>query len=196
MKVLVGCECSGVVRDAFLQAGHKAWSCDMESSDRPGPHLLCDVRSVLDGGWDLGIFHPPCQYLSVSGMHWTFRGLRPRHFTDDALEFVRVLMTAPIPRIAIENPVGVISTQIRKPDQIIQPWMFGHPESKATCLWLKNLPKLVPTNILPLPPGGRWANQTPSGQNKLGPSPRRAKIRATTYVEIAKAMAAQWGREE
>lgn len=192
MRILVACECSGTVRDAFLVRGHDAWSCDLVDSDKPGPHIRGDVRKVVQRPWDLMIAHPPCQFLSVSGMHWTTRGLRPRHLTDDALALVYDLMQAPIPRICVENPIGIISTRIRKPDQIVQPWMFGHPDSKATCLWLKGLPLLIPTDILPKPPGGRWSNQTPSGQNKLGPSPKRAKIRATTYPGIANAMADQW----
>jgi hypothetical protein len=125
-------------------------------------------------------------------MHWTARGLRDPQLTEDALDFVRLLMNALIPRIAIENPVSIISSRIRKPDQIIQPWMFGHDASKATCLWLKGLPPLVPTNILPKPESGRWGNQTPSGQNKLAPSKDRWKERSKTYQGIADAMAAQW----
>lgn len=196
MKVLVACEYSGRVRDAFLALGHEAMSCDLLPTDVPGPHYQGDVFDVLDQGWDLMIAHPPCTYLSVSGMHWTTRGLRDPKLTEDALDFVKTLMNAPIDRIAIENPVSVISSRIRKPDQIIQPWQFGHDASKKTCIWLKNLSPLVPTNIvLPKLINGkkRWGNQTESGQNKLGPSEDRWKIRSETYNGVAEAMAQQWG---
>jgi len=197
MKVLVACEYSGVVRDAFLRAGHYALSCDLLpcESTASGDHYQGDVRDVLDHGWDLMIAHPPCTYLSVSGMHWTKRGLRDPKLTEDALVFVRMLMDAPIERIAIENPVSVISTRIRQPDQIIQPWQFGHDASKKTCLWLKNLPLLRPTTIVePRIVNGRkrWGNQTDSGQNRLTPSADRWKIRSATYQGIADAMPAQW----
>lgn len=190
MKVLIACEYSGVVRDAFLRLGHDALSCDLLETESPGPHYRGDVRDLLDQGWDLMIAHPPCTHLAVSGARW----FKDKQFEQaEALEFVWTLMNAPIPRIALENPVGIISSVIRKPDQIIQPWQFGHPEAKKTCLWLKNLPLLRPTNILDLPSCGHWNNQTPSGQNKLGPSPDRAKIRSRTYEGIAEAMAHQWG---
>jgi len=198
MKVLVACEYSGVVRDAFLRRGHNAVSCDLlpcESSNSGG-HYQCDVRDLLGHEWDLMIAHPPCTYLSVSGMHRTTRGLRDPQLTEDALDFVRLLMDAAIPRIAIENPVSVISTRIRKPDQTIQPWQFGHDASKKTCLWLTNLPLLTPTQIIePRVVNGkkRWANQTDSGQNRLPPSKDRWKIRSATYQGIADAMADQWG---
>lgn len=192
MRVLVACEYSGTVRDAFIRAGYSAWSCDLLPSDSLGPHYQCDVREILDNDWDLLIAHPPCTYLSVSGMHWTARGLRDPQLTEDALEFVRTILNAPVPRICLENPVSVISSRIRKPDQIIQPWMFGHFESKATCLWLKGLPLLKPTNIVEKM-NGKWNNQTKSGQNKLPPSKDRWKIRSKTYQGIADAMAAQWG---
>lgn len=142
------------------------------------------------------IAHPPCTYLSVSGMHWTKRGLRDPQLTEDALAFVRLLLDAPISRIAIENPVSVISSRIRKPDQIVQPWQFGHDASKTTCLWLKGLPTLTPTKMVePRVINGRkrWGNQTDSGQNRLGPSPDRWKIRSATFQGIAQAMAQQWG---
>jgi hypothetical protein len=184
VKVLVACEYSGTVRDAFRARGHDAMSCDLLPTDAPGPHYLGDVRDVLGDGWDLMIAHPPCTYLSVSGMHWTRRGLRDPQLTEDALAFVRLLMDAPIPRIAVENPVSVISSRIRKPDQIIQPWQFGHGETKATCLWLKGLPALKPTNVV----DGREARV-----HRLPPSADRWKIRSTTYAGIAAAMAAQWG---
>jgi site-specific DNA-cytosine methylase len=196
MRVLVACEYSGVVRDAFLARGHDAMSCDLLPTDVPGPHYQGDVRDVLDDDWDLMVAHPPCTYLSVSGMHWTKRGLRDPQLTEDALEFVRLLLDAPIPRIALENPVSVISTRIRKPDQIVQPYHFGHDASKKTCLWLRNLPLLRPTLMVePRIVNGkeRWANQCDSGQNKLGPSDDRWKERAATYQGIADAMVNQWG---
>ncbi len=194
MKVLVACEYSGAVRDAFARLGHDAWSCDLLTSESKGNHIQGDVCDVLrvQWAWDLIIAFPPCTYLCASGMHWTTRGLRDPKLTEDALALVRTLMDADCPRIAIENPIGCISSRIRKPNQIIQPWQFGHPESKSTCLWLKNLPNLVPTQILEKPASGRWENQTGSGQNKLGPSADRWKIRSKTYQGIADAMAAQW----
>jgi hypothetical protein len=254
MKVLVACEYSGTVRDAFIARGHDAMSCDLLPSDVPGPHHQGDVLDIMGGGWDLMIAHPPCTYLSVSGMHWTTRGLREPQLTEDALEFVRRLLNAPIERIALENPVSVISTRIRKPDQIVHPWMFGEDASKKTCLWLKGLQKLELDYPKFVPPKGwqrvmsfadmiecedceepfcpehqmhyadcdcigptesdveykssdgflfatrqdpapkmRWGNQTDAGQNKLGPSDDRWKIRSKTYAGIAMAMAEQWG---
>ena len=193
MRVLIACEYSGVVRDAFLAKGHDAMSCDLLPTDARGPHYQGNVSDVIDDGWDLMIAHPPCTYLSVSGMHWTTRGLRDPKLTEDALSFVQLLMGAPIKKIALENPVSIISTRIRKPDQIIQPWWFGHDASKKTCLWLKNLPLLEPTDKLPGDNKTRRANQTPSGQNKLGPSADRWKLRSATYQGVADAMAAQWG---
>jgi len=191
--VLVACEFSGIVRDAFATRGHDAWSCDLLPSERPGNHYEGDIRDVLNKGWDLMIAHPPCTHLAVSGArYFKFKA----NEQSEALGFVRLLLDARIQRIALENPISIISSKIRKPDQIIQPWMFGHPESKATCLWLRGLPNLVPTNILPLPPSGRWDNQTPSGQNKLGPSPTRWLERSRTYSGIAEAMAKQWGKED
>jgi site-specific DNA-cytosine methylase len=170
-------------------------SCDLLPSEQPGPHHQGDVRELLDQEWDLLIAHPPCTYLSVSGMHWTTRGLRDPKLTEDALDFVRLFMNAPIERVAIENPVSVISSRIRKPDQIIQPYQFGHDASKKTCLWLKGLPLLKPTQMVePRIVNGkqRWGNQTDSGQNKLPPSKDRWKLRSKTYEGIADAMAAQW----
>lgn len=215
MRVLVACEYSGAVRDAFRAQGHDAMSCDMLPTERPGPHHQGDVRDILRDGWDMLIAHPPCTHLAVSGARW-FDGKRQEQ--EEALRFVRELMDAPIPRIAIENPVSIISSRIRKPDQVIQPWMFGHDASKATCLWLKGLPMLRPTQFvpgklfccgLPVPDGAgvygcpnccgdkraqeRWSNQTPSGQNKLSPGPDRWKERSRTYEGIAQAMAEQWG---
>jgi hypothetical protein len=195
VRVLIACESSGAVRDAFRARGHFAMSCDLLSSEQPGPHHQGDVRELLDQEWDLLIAHPPCTYLSVSGMHWTTRGLRDPKLTEDALDFVRLFMDAPIERIAIENPVSVISSRIRKPDQIIQPYQFGHDASKKTCLWLKGLPLLKPTQMVePRIVNGkqRWGNQTDSGQNKLPPSKDRWKLRSKTYEGIANAMAAQW----
>jgi hypothetical protein len=196
VKVLIACEYSGTVRDAFTAFGHDAMSCDLLPTEAPGPHYQGSVIDILDQGWDLMIAHPPCTYLSVSGMHWTTRGLRDPKLTEDALQFVKTLMDAPIPLIAIENPVSVISSRIRKPDQIIAPYQFGHDASKKTCLWLKGLPPLRPTSFVePRMVNGkpRWGNQTDSGQNKLGPSDDRWKIRSATYQGIAKAMADQWG---
>ena len=205
MRILVACESSGAVREAFRKQGHDAWSADLLPADDGSPcHHQGDVTAILNEGWDMMIAHPPCTYLSVSGMHWTTRGLRDRKLTDDALEFVRLLMNAPIHRIAVENPVSVISSHIRKPDQTIQPWWFGHDASKRTCLWLKNLPLLKPTNIVrgrmvTMPSGKvvqRWENQCDSGQNKLAPSADRWKERSKTYQGIADAMAQQWGTDE
>jgi len=248
VRVLIGCEFSGTVRDAFRNAGHHAVSCDLLPTEKPGIHYQGDVRNLLGGWepvqfagnclgcdlneypcqvsnndpdecqciwstqsnieyqeidgimlgrpidrphWDLMICHPPCTYLSSSGLHWNKRIAGREKLTEDALEFVKVLLNAPIKKIALENPIGRISTAIRKPDQIIQPWMFGEDASKQTCLWLKGLPKLEPTNIIKKT---RYANQTPSGQNNLGPSKDRWKIRSLTYSGIAKAMADQWGQ--
>lgn len=194
LRVLVACEYSGTVREAFAARGHDAMSCDILPTDRPGKHYQGDVRDVLDQGWDLMICHPPCTYLSVSGIHWNNRG-RGWEETEKALDFVRLLMGANIPRIALENPVSIISSKIRKPDQIIQPHQYGHDASKATCLWLKNLPKLQATETIPpriVNGKARWANQTDGGQNKLAPSDDRWKLRSTTYQGIAEAMAEQW----
>ena len=191
MRVLVACEYSGRVREAFRQRGHEAWSCDLLPSDDSSPHhIQGDALEVLADGWDLLIAHPPCTYLSVSGLHWNKRVEGRAAKTEEALEFVRFLLDAPIDRIALENPVSCISSRIRKPDQIIQPWQFGHDASKKTCLWLKNLQPLEPTQIIIKE---RYANQTASGQNKLPPSKDRWKMRSTTYQGIADAMARQWG---
>lgn len=190
MRVLIACEFSGTVRDAFLKKGHDAWSCDLLPTDSDGPHIQGDITKFLNKGWDLMVAHPPCTHLAVSGARW-FKGKEKEQ--KEALDFVKTLLDAPIDKIALENPVSIISSKIRKPDQIIQPWMFGHPESKTTCFWLKNLPRLIPTKILKVPENGVWLNQTPSGQNKLGPSPDRWKIRSKTYAGIAAAMAEQWG---
>ena len=194
MKVLVACEYSGRVRDAFRSKGHDALSCDLLPADNGGPHYQGDVRDLLTDHWDLLIGFPPCTYLAASGMHWTTRGLRDPQLTEDALDFVQLLLNAPVDKIALENPVGCISTRNRKPDQYIQPWQFGHPHSKKTCLWLKNLPTLTHTNVLTVPESGKWDNQTKSGQNKLPPAADRWKIRSMTYQGVADAMADQWGR--
>ena len=194
MRVLIACEYSGTVRDAFAAFGHDAWSCDLLPTERPGQHIQDDVLNQLHNGWDLMIAHPPCTFLSVSGIHWNDRG-RGWQGTENALAFVRLLLDAEIPHIALENPVSIISSRIRKPDQIIQPHQFGHDASKATCLWLKNLPKLLPTGEIPprvIDGKRRWGNQTDSGQNKLAPSDDRWKLRSTTYKGIAQAMALQW----
>jgi len=187
MRVLVACEFSGAVRDAFRRRGHIAVSCDLLPSEgEPGPwHIQRDVREViLEARWDLMIAHPPCTHLAVSGARW-FKEKAVEQ--AEALEFVRTLLDAPIPRIALENPVSIISSRIRKPDQIIQPWQFGHGEVKATCLWLKNLPKLVPTNVVEGRHPACWL---------ASPGPDRWKIRSRTYQGIADAMAEQWGNLE
>jgi site-specific DNA-cytosine methylase len=190
LKILVACEFSGTVRDAFAARGHDAWSCDLLPSEKPGNHRIDDVSQIINEGWDLMIAHPPCTHLAVSGARWFKEKEQEQRF---ALAFVRVLLNAKyIDKICLENPISIISSKIRKPDQIIQPWMFGHPESKATCLWLKGLPLLKPTNVC-TKEGKYWSNQTPSGQNKLGPSPDRWKLRSITYQGIADAMAEQWG---
>jgi hypothetical protein len=195
MKVLVACEYSGTVRDAFRAAGHDALSCDLLPTDVPGPHYQGDVTDIINDGWDLMVAHPPCTYLCSSGLHWNKRRPERAQMTEDALKFVQFLLDAPIPRIALENPIGCIGTRIRKADQTIQPWQFGHDASKSTCFWLKNLPLLTPTAVIePRIANGkkRWANQTDSGQNRLPPSEDRWKIRSETYAGIAAAMVAQW----
>ena len=180
MKVLIACEFSGIVRDAFIAKGEDAWSCDIIPSERKGPHILDDVLNRLNDGWDLMIAHPPCTHLAVSGARW-FREKVDQQL--EALEFVQRLMDAPIEHIAIENPISIISSKIRKPDQIIQPWQFGHGETKSTCLWLKNLPILKPTDIVDGRESRVW---------KEPPSKDRWKNRSRTYTGIAEAMATQW----
>ena len=181
MKVLIACEFSGTVREEFQALGHDAWSCDLLESEIPGQHIVGDVLEILDHNWDLMIAHPPCTNLAVSGARW-FRGKKEEQERD--LEFVKRLLDAPIPKIALENPISIISSRIRKPDQIIQPWQFGHGETKATCLWLKNLPLLEATEIVE----GR-SNRV----HREPPGPDRWKNRSRTYKGIAKAMAKQWG---
>ena len=181
MKVLVACEFSGTVRDAFKAKGHDAWSCDILPTDSKGNHIQGDVLEVLNQEWDLLVAHPPCTHLAVSGARW-FKDKQKEQ--EEALCFVQALLNAPITKIALENPISVISSKIKKPTQIIQPWMFGHGETKATCLWLKNLPRLEPTDVV----SGREARV-----HKMPPSPERWKLRSLTYPNIAKAMADQWG---
>ena len=191
MRVLIACEYSGAVRDAFRARGHDALSCDLLPSEAPGPHYQGPVQDILNDGWDLMIAHPPCTHLAVSGARW-FAGKQAEQ--AEALAFVRLLLAAPIARIALENPVSVISSRIRKPDQVIQPWQFGHEATKTTCLWLKGLPHLTPTNIV-----GKGARHvTKSGKSlpqwyNLPPSADRWKIRSATFQGIADAMADQWG---
>lgn len=181
MKILIACEYSGTVREAFSKLGHDAWSCDILETEIPGNHLQCDVREILRDGWDMMIAHPPCTHLAVSGARW-FKDKKVEQ--AEALEFVRLLLNAPIERIALENPISIISSHIRKPDQIIQPWQFGHGETKATCLWLQNLPKLQPTNIVEGREQRIW---------KMPPGENRWKERSRTFEGIAQAMANQWG---
>jgi hypothetical protein len=196
MRVLIACEFSGTVRDAFIARGHDAVSCDLLPTENPGPHHQGSVLDILGDGWDLMIAHPPCTYLTASGLHWNKRRPGRTEQTEAAVAFVLALANAPIPRVAIENPIGGLSTRWRKPDQIIQPHQFGHDASKATCLWLAGLPTLKPTqNVPPRMVNGRprWSNQTDSGQNRLPPSKDRWALRSMTYQGIADAMADQWG---
>ena len=192
MRVLIACEYSGIVRDAFIRAGHYAASCDLLPSESTlGDHYQCNVLDILDHDWDLMIAHPPCTHLAVSGARWFKDKLQEQ---QEALEFVKQLLTAPIPRIALENPVSIISSRIRKPDQIIQPYHFGHEATKTTCLWLKDLPHLIPTKVVSK--GDRHV--TKSGKSlptwyNLPPSADRWKIRSATFKGIAEAMAFQWG---
>jgi hypothetical protein len=195
MRVLVACEMSGRVRDAFIKRGHEAMSCDLLDTLVPGPHYKGNILDILGDGWDLMIAHPPCTDIAISGSRY-FKEKIADGRQQAALDFVQALMDASIERICIENPVSVISTHIRKPDQIIQPYEFGHNASKRTCLWLKGLPLLKGTEYVePRIVDGkkRWDNQTDSGQNRLGPSEDRATIRSLTYEGIAEAMAQQWG---
>ena len=186
MRILIGCEYSGVVRDAFLRAGHDAMSCDLLATESPGPHYQGDIRDVIDYPWDMAIFHPPCTHLSVSGArHFAEKRMDGRQ--QSAVSFFMALARAPIPKIAIENPVCIMSRMWRKPDQIIQPWQFGHGETKATCLWLKGLPTLRHTNIVE----GR-ENRI----HRMPPSADRWKERSRTFQGIAEAMADQWGGQQ
>lgn len=180
-RVLIACEFSGIVREAFKRRGWDAWSCDLLQTEIPGQHIQGDVLLHLNDGWDMMIAHPPCTHLAVSGARWFKDKVREQ---ADALAFVRALAEAPVPLIAIENPISILSSRWRKPDQIIQPWQFGHGETKATCLWLKGLPVLVPTNIV-------------SGREQrihlMPPGPDRWRERSRTFPGIAEAMADQWG---
>jgi hypothetical protein len=190
VRVLVACEYSGVVRDAFRARGHSAWSCDLLPSEDDDFHMQKDVREVLDFGWDLMIAHPPCTHLAISGARWFKDKVEEQ---KQALAFVRILMNAPIPRICLENPISIISSLIRKPDQIVQPYYFGDPFRKSTCLWLKNLPLLVPTNVV----DQGEIHITKSGKRipawyNLPPSVDRWKLRSTTFKGLANAMASQW----
>lgn len=182
MRVLIACEYSGIVREEFKRMGHDAWSCDLLPSEIPGNHYQCNVLEILNEGWDLMICHPPCTHTAVSGARW-FNLKKQKQ--KKAIEFVKKLMLAPIPRIGTEQPVSIISSAIRKPDQIIQPWQFGHGETKSTCLWLKNLPPLIPTKIVSGREQRIW---------KMPPSENRWKERSRTYKGIAEAMAQQWGK--
>jgi hypothetical protein len=202
LKVLIGCEFSGIVREAFTRLGHDATSCDFLPTEIPGKHYQGDVMNIVNEGWDLAIFHPPCTYLSASGLHWNKRQPERARKTEESLAFVRSLLNLPIPAIALENPVGCISSAIRKPDQILQPYNFGDDASKQTCLWLKNLHplKTKPEQRIPgrkvMWKGKlveRWSNQCDSGQSNLPPSEDRWAMRSRTYVGIAEAMAMQWG---
>ena len=213
MKVLIACEYSGIVRDAFIKKGHQAISCDLLPSESDlGEHYQGDVTDILYDGWDLMIAHPPCTYLSVSGARWYYhpedkhlpyeeRRPHPMHphrrqYQQEALDFVQSLLDAPIEKIAVENPISVISSRIKKPTQIIQPYEYGHPTSKSTCLWLKNLEPLQPTNIVePI-----WINVSDGKRmSKFHydtytlPKEERGKIRSATFPGIAQAMADQWG---
>jgi len=200
MKILVACEFSGIVREAFRKRGHDAWSCDLLPTEIPGNHIQGDVLEILNDGWDLMIAHPPCTHLACSGAAWFYKKEREQ---KEALEFVRALLDAPIEKIALENPVGIISTRIRPPEQIIQPYQFGDPFQKTTCLWLKNLPKLIPS-CMDAPLFGMSVDkgefiEFASGKKMakwyalLRRDGERAKIRSRTFRGIADAMANTWG---
>lgn len=201
MRALIGCECSGSIRRAFRDRGHEAFSCDLTPAEDGSPfHLQADLLTVLREQWDLVIAHPPCKYLSVSGMHWTTRGFRDPQETVKAIAFAQAIWNCGCLKVCIENPTSVLSTRssLGKMTQRIQPYEFGHDASKGTCLWLRGLPKLKLDPAQFVPPRivngkRRWANQTDSGQNRLGPSPQRSADRARTYPGIARAMAEQWG---
>lgn len=199
LKILVACEYSGVVRDAFTKLGHDVTSCDLLPSDTDGKHYTGDIRDILYQDWDLIIAFPPCTHLAISGSKY-FKEKIADGRQQEGIDFFMMFANHPCKFIAIENPIGIMSSKYRKPDQIIQPYEYGHPESKRTCLWLKNLPKLQPTNILPLPECGHWQNQTKDKQNKIVVDgkwisfndKRTAHIRSKTYQGIADAMAKQW----
>ena len=202
MKILVACEFSGTVREAFASRGHDAWSCDIEPTDIPGNHYQGDVMDIINDGWDMMIAHPPCTYLTVTGNKWFKPEYKDRFPTrqqdrQHAINFFMSLVNAPIDKIAIENPIGIMSTTYKKPSQIIHPWQFGHEASKSTCLWLKGLPSLEPTDIVgkgefvTYKSGKRMTKWYADSANK--PPKERAKIRNTTFQGIANAMAEQWG---
>lgn len=183
MRILVACEFSGTARDAFVAAGHDAWSCDIVPTDStPERHIVGDVLSLLDDGWDMMIAFPPCTHLACSGARW-FAEKRADGRQQQGIDFFMAMINAPIPKICVENPIGIMSTRYRKPDLIIQPWQFGHGETKATCLWMKGLPKLTPTDVVDGREQRIW---------RMGPSPERAKLRSKTYEGVAQAMAQQW----
>jgi len=184
MRILIACEFSGIVRDAFIARGHDAISCDLLPTERPGPHIQGDVLDILDDGWDMMIAHPPCTHLCVSGARW-WKDKKEEQFA--AIKFFIALTRANINKICVENPVGIMSTWLKKPDQYIQPWQFGHGETKKTGLWLKNLPKLTPTDIVI----GREARI-----HRMPPSKDRGKLRSITFQGLADAMAEQWGGSE
>jgi hypothetical protein len=195
LKVLIACEFSGIVRDAFAAKGHDAWSCDLLPTERAGKHIQMDVLKILDDGWDMMIAHPPCTHLAVSGARW-FKEKQKDGRQQQGIDFFLKLVNAPIEKIAVENPICIMNKKYKKPDQIIQPYQFGHDASKSTCLWLNGLPRLKPTQYIePRLVDGkkRWGNQTDGGQNKLCPSEHRAADRSRTYQGIANAMAEQWG---
>tara|TARA_Y100001937_G_scaffold26614_1_gene38176 strand:+ start:46 stop:642 length:597 start_codon:yes stop_codon:yes gene_type:complete len=197
MRVLIACEYSGIVRDAFAKKGHDAWSCDILPTENPGNHIQDDILKHLDKNWDLMIAHPPCTHLAVSGARWFTEGKKPWSLQIEALDFVRKLLDAPIDKIALENPVSVISTKIRKPNQIIQPFEYGHDVTKKTCLWLKNLPNLKPTKIVKpdiVLVNGKKMSRMHYESFKL-PSKERSKVRSKFYTGIAQAMANQWGND-
>lgn len=202
MRILVACEYSGTVRDAFRKLGHDAWSCDILPTDsNPKYHYQCDVTELLNQEWDMIIAFPPCTHIAVSGSKYFAQKIADGR-QQQGIDFFMLFANAKCPKIAIENPIGIMSTKFRKPNQIIQPFQFGHPESKKTCLWLKGLPNLVPTKVLELPECGHWENQTKEHQNKLVVDgkwigfndPRTAHLRSKTYQGIADAMAEQWGQ--
>lgn len=200
VKVLVACETSGIVRDAFREKGHDAWSLDVLPSENPSYHIQCDLREMDFTGWDMVIAHPPCTYLAVSGYHRVYKNPERLVKVKEALDFANFCFNIPVDKLVIENPVSILSTRVRKPDQIIQPYDFNEDASKKTCLWIKGLPLLKGSGRFPgrvVNYGGklveRWSNQTDSGQNRLGPSEDRWKLRSKTYQGIAKAMAEQWG---
>ena len=183
LRVLIACEFSGIVREAFKAKGHDAWSCDLLDTEIPGNHIKGDVLEVLNDGWDMLCAFPPCTHLAVSGARW-FEEKRKDGRQQQGIDFFMKLINAPINKIAVENPIGIMSTIYRKPDQIIQPWQFGHGETKATCLWLKNLPLLKPENIVSGREQRIW---------KMSPGPDRAKERSRTFQGIAIALANQYG---